>query len=261
MWGSLFKKSSLAAVVGVSLLSGRFANANPLAPGAGNPTPLAPDTFGAITGTVIETAQGTYSEFLGAGDPHNLSGSWTEEVVAGVPGLLSGLTFVYQFQDSSPANSTNFVENISASFFGPYATDVGFASSLNASSTLTGIAGSGFTIDPTGISRSGDGDVVNFLFPSTGKEIASGNHTSILVIETNANAYTAGSLGAVDSGNITVAAGTNDPIFLPPGPLGPTGTPGPGFAPLPSSAYAGMAILLGLGIVTKFGRRGSVAIS
>jgi hypothetical protein len=109
-----------------------------------------------------------------------------------------GLDFVYQFSDN--ANSLDSILRLTASGFTGYATDADY------------IAGSG-AAGPFLVSRSPTtGDVIGFSF-LTSASVAPGQTSDILVIRTNAQAFTVGNVSVQDGGNATVAS--FEPVAVP----------------------------------------------
>ncbi len=105
------------------------------------------------------------------------------------------LDFIYQFQ---PETGTDpFISEVSASAFGGFTTDVGY--DANTWFTAFGPGNSA----PTEVSRTaGAGNVVDFLF---GTELTTGDTSDMLIVETNAKHYTAGSFGFIDNNTGNVA--------------------------------------------------------
>jgi hypothetical protein len=95
-----------------------------------------------------------------------------------------GLDFVYQFSNS--ANSIDSIERLTASGFSGYTTDADY------------IAGSG-AAGPFLVSSSSNGDTIGFSFLSA-SDVAPGQTSDILVIKTDALAFTASTVSVSDGG-------------------------------------------------------------
>jgi hypothetical protein len=185
----------LAAVLG--LLVPSAAQAAILAPGDG---PVAPDVFAsAPTGAVLATL-GPTDFTTGTGKD---SGTLLTAVVEDTPG--GTLDFLYQWT-ANAGNVDNFTKT-SANLFAGWATDVGYivgAAALGADLLAAGFtAPSGATIPvPTSVQRSApSGDSVDWAF---GQLFNPGDKTTILIIKTNARAYTDGISGILDGSTANV---------------------------------------------------------
>jgi hypothetical protein len=122
------------------------------------------------------------------------------------------LDFVYQFINNS--SSTDVIDEMSASKFGTYTTDVFYDPTEN----FIGFTG---TIAPSQADRSSTGNAVNFGFDSP-IEVEPGETSYALVIRTNATTYS--------PGNVSLQNNSSSPLNL-------------GYQPAPEPAEAG--ILLG----------------
>lgn len=149
------------------------------------------------------------------------------------------LTFAYQVSDlSGVGGGTGIIEDLTASMFPSFRTDVGY--------TDLAAAQSGFITggtNPMTVSRAaaGSGSVVSFDYPDNGvpaNNLLPGDHTSVLLIETNATNYTSGLFSAIDGATATVTA------FQP-----TSAAPEPG-----SMALCGLGFM-GFGLLIKRARR------
>jgi hypothetical protein len=125
------------------------------------------------------------------------------------------LDFVYQVSNS--AGSTDSIGRLTASSFLGYSTDVGYTSTGSAldSSFVDG------SVAPELVDRVSPGGVIGFgynapLFDS----VSPGETSNVIVIETDATNFQAGSLNIIDGGVTTVAAYE---------PTGPPSVPEPNF--------------------------------
>jgi hypothetical protein len=149
------------------------------------------------------------------------------------------LTFAYQVTDTGGVNSgTGIIEDLTASNFSNYSTDVGF-DSLTAATSIFAAGGS----EPLTVGRSlsGPGAVVTFDYPDAAgapSDLVPGDSSTVLIVETNATNYTTGLFSAIDGATATASA------------YGPTSS-----APEPASMALIGSALIGLGLLRKRSRR------
>jgi hypothetical protein len=145
------------------------------------------------------------------------------------------MTFLYQIVDSSGANSDpGLITTVSASSFGSYTTEVGYATAAPTVNTAGFTAG---TIVPTTIQRNPPpGAVVQWNYTATA--IDPGTTSDIMVVETNANSYLPGLFSGLGDATATVTAYGATSLIV-------GGTPEPTTMVLFGSA------LLGLGCIRK----------
>ncbi len=151
------------------------ASANIIGPGMSG----SPDTFltSSITGPVLASTTGNYAE-KNASNHTVGTGHYTLQVIQDTS-RSDELDFLFQF-----TVLTGQIDNVSASAFGNYTTDVGY---------LTPSIGS----NPSQVERTSDGNVVNWTF---GSAVTMGQTTATLAILTNATAFTSGFVSIIDSG-------------------------------------------------------------
>ena len=226
------QKLMVAAALAAGVLAAApEARANIIAPGG----TVAPDSFGALTGTLLASnANVSFTSSSGAGD---FTGTYTAWAVrGGVTAVCPAggcIEFVYQ---ATYTGGTNPIEHISLSNFAGFLTDVGIATSF----TTQGPTLSGGTAVPTDVTRSGSGQVVAFDFPVSGATslLGAGTKSDVLVVETNALTFAPGTISFIN----TAVSGPN-PAFQP-------------AVPEPASLAIFGTALAGLGLIRR--RRKSV---
>jgi hypothetical protein len=205
----------LIATTGAVALLAVAAQATPVAPGT-SVVPTASATNPLTTGTII--ANTGVQNFSVAGPSNVFSGTGQEWVVrnsATNPFGMNALTFVLQVSlGGVPPNSVGqVIERVTNSVFGSFLTDVMYF--VSAAGQVT----------PGSADRSGTGQVVGFNFTSPNPNILPGQSSALLIINTNATGFTAGTL--------TVQDGLTANLL--------------GYAPVPENG-AGSAVLLLVGV-------------
>jgi hypothetical protein len=165
-----------------------WASATPITPGTSGP----PDLLFPIGSIVGDTGVVAFSNGL-------VSGSTREVVIREGSGFLD---FVYAIHNNGP---DNIVRSTTANY-GTFLTDVGFDLT-----SLVNLLGDVSTVAPLTVDRNASGSTVGFNFGLLG--FPPGTDTFNLVIETNAQFFTGGTLSFIDGGTATVAgfAPTNTP--------------------------------------------------
>ena len=105
----------------------------------------------------------------------------SSNTLCGVPGQC--LSFIIYVSNAGPG----VVERVSTSNFGSFITDVGY----NTANAYPGIA-------PATVDRSATGGVIGFNFNTGASNINAGQNSARLEIQTNATAYTAGTVSIQD---------------------------------------------------------------
>jgi hypothetical protein len=204
--------------------------------GVGRATPVTPggtvfnDLFFASQDiTLLASFSSSWSNGSGSSAA---SGTYTDAVFINAGGTLD---FAYQFTNKS-TSAVSFT-NTTASNFDGFATDVGYVS--NGASLPGGLFMNGSTATPgipDDISRSSDGSTITFDFNvfGTGDNIGPGVTTAVLLISTNATAYTSGGGELLASGASPLTAFE---------PMIPTGAPEPSYMlPLGLSLVVGVFV-------------------
>lgn len=153
---------------------------------------------GTAPGTLLASLTSPFSFTTTAG---TTSGSILSAVYLNSNGFLD---FYYQVQNS--ANSTTALSREANEAFGSFAT---FAAFRTDGGSLGTIFSNGVAADaPVSADRDSSGAVVGFNFVPTppGTKIPPGVTTPVMIIGTNATAFTAGNAQVVDGGSATVAA-------------------------------------------------------
>lgn len=158
--------------------------------------PLPPDIFGALGAGYVQEAY-TSGAFT---DGSNLNGTYAAAVYSD-PGntFCAGcLDFLIQVIDNSGSDS--LITASTGSFTG-FSVDVGY----DAAYCGIDVCSSGTLSAPGTVDEDSPG-VIDFTNFSSGFGISPGNGSYILMIETNANYYTAGDINFIDDGIAQVAA-------------------------------------------------------
>jgi hypothetical protein len=147
-------------------------------------TPLAPGqtvvpAFQSASGFVVQSDTGPQAFNLGDGSTGTVDAK--VGTLSGNP-LGSGLTFIYSFSVAS-----GLVEHLSGASFANVLTDVAFDNSASGS------------VSPATVNRNSAGNVVEF-----NGEWMAGQNSAILIINTNAQKFTDGTIGLIDGGGQTL---------------------------------------------------------
>jgi hypothetical protein len=175
---------TLLGVAASISLTPTLCQATLLNPGTGViPVPAEPDPSGGILQTQWVA---NYSSLSG-----QIQGTITSEVISGDANNpwvgLGGLTFTYRI-DADVASTEAVGDFTVGNTFGGYQTDASYLS----------IAG----VIPNLMDRSGSGNIINFNFAPSG--ISGGQNSVLLVIQTDASAYTSGVASVIDGETDTV---------------------------------------------------------
>jgi hypothetical protein len=197
------RNSMLFAMVlllaGVS--AGWAGTVNGCAAGAGGPTPgntvFPINCTGFGPGTLLADMTDPFSYTTTAG---TTSGT-IQSAVYRVGGTLD-----FYYQVTNNASSATALAVLAPSDFTGFTTDAGYRTDGD---TLAGTTFADGTIGPvTADSYGTDGSVIQFNFfpPSTNNpEVGPGDTSNVVVVSTNATAFTAGDVAVIDSGTATVA--------------------------------------------------------
>jgi len=196
---TLFAMVLLLGVFGVSTaLAGTV---NGCAAGAGGPTPsntIFPiNCTGMGPGTLLADMTASFSYTTTAGT----NSGTIQSAVYNDGGTLD---FYYQIYNST--TSATALARLTATDFATWITDAGYRTD---GSTLAGTTFTDGQDAPVTADSNVDGSVIGFSFypPTTpGPEIGPGQYSNVLVISTNATAFTAGNASIIDGGTQTVAS-------------------------------------------------------
>jgi MYXO-CTERM domain-containing protein len=125
--------------------------------------------------------------------PPGITATYSEKVYVD-PGNTLGpcapncLTWLLQV--SNVHTSTDVIERITISHFGGFITDVGVDTGPNYPSPFTPVG----TITPTSVERSSDGNVLRWVFNGNTGEIAAGQTSAVLEVQTNSTQVTLGTV-------------------------------------------------------------------
>lgn len=215
----------LCAALGASLLS-VTAFANTITPGQEMQTP---DVLNLTGMTLVASTSGSL-------DSLTFNASYEAAVFRGGSNAScpTCLTFAYQVTDNGANGSgTGIIEDMTASVFSNVTTDVGYTT---LSAGQDGFVSGGTMPLTVGRSAAGNGSVVTFDYPDQGipaNDILPGDHTAVLLIQTNATNYTTGMFSAIDGATATSTA------FEP-----AAATPEPSSVALSGLGLVGFALLL-----------------
>ncbi len=212
------RSAALCLIVGAAGLAlAGSANASVITPGS---TTVTPDTVGSISGTLVDTAFGSFSATGPNGS--GINGTYKTEVVRTSTGTLD---FIIQVMNGTtlPADA---IEHVTNGEYTGFTTDVGYVTTLGTAGNLTSPAGG---IPPISVDESLNGNI-SFNFPG-GSAIGAGKTSDILFILTNATNYTRGSIGIIDDVGTFVAGFQPSPVPL------------PGALPLFATGLAGLGVL------------------
>ena len=138
--------------------------------------------------------------------PNRVSGDLNATLASAVDRQGGTLDFYYQVTNNSPVPPGDQVHRLTGSSFTGFTTDVYFV--VNGSAIACTACGGTFqngTQANFNADRTASGSVVGFNFP-TGFEVDPGETSFVLLIRTNATAFTAGLMSVINSGTVTEAA-------------------------------------------------------
>jgi hypothetical protein len=214
------KHSFYAAIAAIAVSMATFANT--LTPGMQS----SPDLLSLTGTTLLASVSGPLNSLT-------FDATYNAAVYSGGsnPFCSTCLTFAYQVTDNSAVGpSSGIIEDLTASDFAGFSTDVGIASLTTAKNGFV----TGGTMPPTvGRSLAGPGSVVSFEYPDQGiaaNDILPGDHSTVLVIETNATRFGVGLFSAIDGAAATATA------------FEPRATPEPTSLTLSGLSFLGLAL-------------------
>jgi MYXO-CTERM domain-containing protein len=225
-----FKRAALVLCGG--LLLGTAMQANVVPPG-GTMTPDNLNGFAALLGPALAPV------LVSPAVSTTFSGTVYSDVYTDP--FTHDLDFVYQYQAGTTPPQQG-IERITAASFSPAVTDGTFADAFaaggpgidlgyDAISPLLGFTAA-TSLNPNGVTRSGDGTVVGFNFSGAGS-INAGQESPLLIVRTFATQFTIGQGGVIDSQTANMNV----------------------YAPTPEPRMAGLAAFALLGLVAVFFRR------
>ena len=164
-------------------------------------TILPPGTSGAPPDVFSTNVSGPYLANTGvqpytttnALGQHTITGTYDAEVYSDPSNVFCAGCLDFFVTVTSSSSSIDDIERITLASFSGFSTDVGY-------STGTGSVAGGIT--PSTVDRSGTGSVIGFNFTGVGPT----QSTQVLEIQTNATAFTLGTLQVIDSSVASVAA-------------------------------------------------------
>ena len=170
----------LTLVFALALATPAMANTTLVAGGTVTP----PDSL-TLAGTIVaDTGVVSYTGIGG-----ELSGQAETIVLSDAGNVFCTGCLDFAFAVFSSSTATTDIERISSGGFAGFLVDAGVA---------TVACGLGPNVSPVSADRSGDGSVVGFNF-SSNNQVVAGDCSAILIIETNATSFAAGTLQVIDN--------------------------------------------------------------